>query len=165
MWKNLLTSATGLASGIYIYLIVAALSGAIVGYGAYSWTSDYYEAKISHANLAAEKEKNDIQAKGDRLVAQYIQQIDKLSANNASLQRQVPLGVRLDNGDTCVVSNGFVRLYNASAGNQASGPSRTDGSPSGLDAATILSTAIENNEKYNRLATQLIQLQAFENAK
>ena len=54
MWKNLI-------SGIYLYLIVAGVSGVIFGYSAYSWTSDYYIAKIEHANVQAMKEKDDIQ--------------------------------------------------------------------------------------------------------
>ena len=68
MWKNLISSITGVAGGIYIYLIVAATSGAIFGYSAYSWTSDYYIAKIEHANILAEKEKDDIQQKGDQQI-------------------------------------------------------------------------------------------------
>jgi len=162
MWKTILSSVTSFTSGIYIYIIVAAVSGVACGYGAYSWTSDYYVAKIEKANIQALKEKDDIQAKGDFLVANYIQQIDKLSANGAALQRQVSVAVA--NGQ-CNISSGFVRLYNASASNQTSSPSSTDGTPSNLDIATLLSISIENNEKYNRLADQLTQLQAFENIK
>jgi len=158
MWKNLLSSVTSFAGGAYLYIIVGACSALASGYAAYSWTSDYYQVKIEHANVQALKEKDDIQRKGDQLVAQYIGQIDKLSANGASLQRQVNAAV--GNGGA-VVSNGFVRLYNSSATSQASSPSGADGSPSAVDLATVLFVAIENNEKYNKLANQLIDLQAF----
>ena len=127
MWKNLLTSLTGFASGIYIYLIVAGLSAVVTGYAAYSWTSDYYEVKIEHANIQALKEKNDIQAKGDQLVADYIQQINQLTDNNANLQRQVSMAVISNTGTSCMVTSGFVRLYNASTTGEATSPSSTDG--------------------------------------
>ena len=165
MWKNWITSLTGLAGGIYIYLIVAATSAAVTGYAAYSWTSDYYDAKIAHASLIAEKEKNDIQAKGDQLVADYIKQIDQLANHNASLQRQIALATVHSDGSRCVVSNGFVRLFNASTAGETSSPSSTDGASSTVDEATLLAVSIENNNKYLKVAQQLEDLQAFVNAK
>jgi hypothetical protein len=165
MWKNLLTSLTSLAGGIYIYLIVAGVSAVVSGYGVYSWTSDYYEVKIEHANEQALKDKNDIQAKGDQLVADYIKQIEQLTNNNASLQRQIVVAVKHNNGSSCVVSDGFVRLYNASTTGEASSPSSTDGASSKVDEATLLTVLLDNNEKYLKLADKLTKLQAFENAK
>lgn len=162
MWKNLISSITSLAGGIYIYLIVAGASAIIAGYGAYSWTSDYYEIKIEHANIVALKDKNDIQTKGDLLVAKYIDQITELSTNNASLQRQVSLAVKHSDGSNCVVSDGFVRLYNASAASEASTPSSSDGASSGVDEATLLEVITENNNKYNLLKAKLTKLQEFE---
>ena len=159
MWKLILTNLASFTGGIYIYLIVAATSGAVVGYGAYSWTSNYYIAKIERANELALKEKDDIEQKGDKLVVQYIDQITKVSNHNADLQKQVALAI---GPDRCAISNGFVRVYNASASGEASAPSSLDGTPSAIDTATLLSTIIENNEKYRRLADQLTQLQAFE---
>ena len=159
MWKLILTNLASFTGGIYIYLIVAATSGAVVGYGAYSWTSNYYIAKIERANELALKEKDDIEQKGDKLVVQYIDQITKVSNHNADLQKQVALAI---GPDRCAISNGFVRVYNASASGEASAPSSLDGTPSAIDTDTLLSTIIENNEKYRRLADQLTQLQAFE---
>lgn len=165
MWKNWISSLTSLAGGIYIYLIVAATSAAVTGYAVYSWTSDYYDAKIAHASLMAEKEKNDIQAKGDQLVANYIKQIDQLANRNASLQRQITLATVHSDGSRCVVSDGFVRLYNASTTGEASSPSRTDGASSRIDEATLLTVLVDNNNKYLKVAQQLKDLQAFQNAK
>ena len=159
MWKLILTNLASFTGGIYIYLIVAATSGAVVGYGAYSWTSNYYIAKIERANELALKEKDDIEQKGDKLVVQYIDQITKVSNHNADLQKQVALAI---GPDRCAISNGFVRVYNASSSGEATTPSSLDGTPSAIDTATLLSTIIENNEKYRRLADQLTQLQAFE---
>lgn len=161
MWKNLLSSVTGIAGGVYLYIIVGACSALLSGYAAYSWTSDYYQVKIEHASVRALKEKDDIQRKGDQLVADYIKQIEQLANNNTSLQRQVSVAVIHSNGSSCVVSNGFVRLYNASTTGETSSPSSTDGATSSVDEATLLSVAIENNEKYNKLAQQLLDLQAF----
>jgi hypothetical protein len=153
-----------LLSSIYIYLIVATLSAVLSGYLAYSWTSDYYVAKIEHANSQAIKEKDEIQQKGNQLVANYIQQIEKLNASSNSLQKQVPTAVLTNDSIACTISSGFVRLYNASALGEASSPSGADGAPSEVDVATLLSTAIENNTKYNKVAQQLMDLQEF-NAK
>jgi len=158
MFKNLISS-------IYIYLIVAVTSAILSGYFAYSWTSDYYVAKIEHANILAEKKINDIQQKGDEIVANYIKQIDKLGSVNASLQKQISSAVRTDSNATCDISSGFVRVYDASAVGEASTPSSTDGATSAIDIATILSVAAENNAKYLKVAQQLIDLQAFENAR
>ena len=165
MWKTLLTNLTSLAGGIYIYLIVAATSAAVTGYASYSWTSDYYQAKIEHANEAALKEKNDIQAKGDQLVADYIKQINQLADSNARLQRQIALATVHNDGSSCMVSDGFVRLYNASTTGESSAPSRTDGASSAIDEATLLSILAENNARYLKIAKQLEDLQAFEQSK
>ena len=153
MWKILLSSI----SGVYLYLIV----GAVFGYASYSWTSDYYTAKINHASLLAEKEKDDIQRKGDQLVADYVKQVDKLGSVSSALQKQISSAVRPSTNSTCGLTSGFVRLYNASAVGEASSPSDTDGTPAFADVDTILSIAIENNTKYNKVAQQLIDLQNF----
>jgi hypothetical protein len=165
MWKTLLTNLTSLAGGIYIYLIVAGLSGVVAGYGAYSWTSDYYIAKIEKSNLEAEQKVNDIQQQGDRLVANYVKQIEQLGSINASLQQQISGAVRTNNNSTCTIPNGYVRLYNASAIGKTSSPSSLDGTATSLDLATVLSVAAENNAKYLKVAAQLKDLQAYENAK
>jgi hypothetical protein len=170
MWKNLISSITGITGGIYIYLIVAAVSGAVFGYVAYSWTSDYYVAKIERANLEVEKEKVAIQQKGDKLVADYVSTIQQLGSVNANLQKQInnqsvqTIYVTKDNGShVCGVSNGFVRLYNASALGEDSTPSGSDAAPSSVDLATVLSVAAENNAKYLQVTEQLKDLQKFLN--
>ena len=165
MWKSLISNIASLAGGIYIYLIIAGASAAVAGYGVYSWTSDYYEAKIAHDSLEAERKQNDIQAKGDQLVADYIKQINQLADSNARLQRQIALATVHNDGSSCVVTNGFVRLYNASTTGESSTPSRTDGASSGVDEATLLSVIADNNSKYLKVAQQLNDLQAFEKAK
>ena len=165
MWKNLLSSVAGIGSAIYIYLIVAAVSGVVVGYSAYSWTSDYYEAKIEKSNIEAEQKVNDEQRKGDQIVAQYIKQIEALNGVNTSLQRQISAAVRPDNGASCTITNGFVRLHGASAIGSESAPSSTDGTPSPIDLATLLAVDAENHAKYLKVAKQLEDLQAFEKAK
>jgi hypothetical protein len=165
MWKNLISSAASLGSAIYIYVIVAATSGALFGYSAYSWTSDFYIAKIEKANIDAENKVNDIQRKGDLLVANYIKQIDKLGSVNASLQKQISSAVRPNNDAPCTIDGGFVRLYNASATGQTSSPHRSDGAATSLDLATVLSVAAENNAKYLKVSQQLRELQDFEREK
>jgi len=153
-----------LLSSIYVYLTIAVISALLSGYLVFNWTSSYYSSKIEHANVQALKEKDEIQQKGDQLVANYIQQLEKLGSTNAVLQKQIYGAVRSDSNATCTITSGFVRLYNASALGEASSPSGTDGTPSEVDVATLLSTAIENNTKYNKVAQQLMDLQEF-NAK
>lgn len=159
MWKTIISSITG---GLYPYLIVAAISSAITGYATYSLTSDHYIVKMQKASIKAEEEKDEIQRKGDKLVADYVVKVNRLSASNSSLQKQIAGAV---GNSQCAVPNGFVRLYNASATGQSSTPSGVDGSATALDLATILSVSVENNDKCNKIAEQLKALQAFENAK
>ena len=153
-----------LLSSIYIYIVVATISALLSGYLVFDWTSGYYSNKIEHANVQALKEKNEIQQKGDQLVANYIQQIEKLNTSSNALQRQVPAVVLPNYNNSCTISRGFVRLFNASALGEASSPSGADGATSEVDVATLLSTVIENNTKYNKVAQQLMDLQEF-NAK
>jgi len=152
-------------SSIYIYLIVALVSSIFSGYVVFHWTANYYTTKIEHANNQAIKEKDEIQRKGDELVVKYIRQINQLGSVNASLQKQIPTAVRVNNDPICTVSSGFVRVYNASATGETSSPSGSDGTPSEVDLATVLSVAAENNTKYLKVAQQLLELQAFENSK
>ena len=189
MWKNLIDGLTGMVSSLYAYLIVFIASLALGGFLGYDFTSKHYQNKIAQSSLAAEREKNAIQQKGDQLVAQYVSQLNVLSDNLASIQKQVPKAVQIirtvqvpmdptkplspsnvesvavDDNRGCVVSNGFVRLFNASASGETSSPSGDDGTPSEVDIATLLSTIAENNIKYNKVAQQLRDLQAFEAAK
>lgn len=153
-----------LLSSIYIYIVVATISALLSGYLVFDWTSGYYSNKIEHANVQALKEKDEIQQKGDQLVANYIQQIEKLNTSSNALQRQVPAVVLPNYNNSCTISSGFVRLFNASALGEASSPSGADGATSEVDVATLLSTVIENNTKYNKVAQQLMDLQEF-NAK
>ena len=161
----MISNIASLAGGIYIYLIIAGASAALAGYGAYSWTSDYYDAKIAHNSLEAERKQNDIQAKGDQLVADYIKQINQLADSNARLQRQIALATVHNDGSSCVVTNGFVRLFNASTTGEATSPSSTDGASSTINEAELLSVITENNDKYLKLAKKLGELQDFEREK
>jgi hypothetical protein len=140
------------------YLVCAGVCLSVGGYAGYKLTSDHYTAKIEKMAVVAEEEKNAIQAKGDKLVGQYVEQINLLRTNVADLQRQVPMVT--DRGQ-CSFSLGFVRVFNSSADGQTSNPSSTDGQTSTLDQATLLGILIENNEKYNQLSKQLIDLQEF----
>jgi len=150
-----------LLSSIYVYLVIATISAVLSSYLVFNWTSEYYSNKIEHANVQALKEKDEIQQKGDQLVAKYIRQIEKLNTTSNALQRQVPVAVRPNDSNSCTVTSGFVRLYNASALGETSSPSGSDGTPSEVDIATLLNTIIENNTKYNKVAQQLIELQEF----
>jgi hypothetical protein len=189
MWQSLINGVIGLVSGFYAYIITFVAALAIGGYFGYDFTADHFKAKIAQSSLAAEREKDAIQQKGDQLVAQYVSQLNVLSDNLASIQKQVPKAVQIirtvqvpidptkplspsnaesvvvDDDRGCVVSNGFVRLFNASASGETSSPSSDDGTPSEVDTATLLSTIAENNIKYNKVAQQLRDLQAFEAAK
>ena len=151
-------------SSVYVYLIVAATAALLSGYLVFNWTSGYYSNKIEHANVQALKEKDEIQQKGDQLVADYIQKIERLNSSNTILQKQIYGAVRPSNNASCTITSGFVRLFNASALGEASSPSGADGAASEVDVATLLSTVIENNTKYNKVAQQLMDLQKF-NAK
>jgi len=150
-----------LLSSICNYLIVAAAATLLSGYLVFNWTSEYYSNKIEQANVQALKEKDEIQQKGDQLVAKYIRQIEKLNTTSNTLQGQVPVAVRPNDDASCTITSGFVRLYNASALGETSSPSGSDGTPSEVDIVTLLNTIIENNTKYNKVAQQLIELQEF----
>ena len=141
------------------YIIVACAAFFLGGWLIFGFTSHYYQGKISEANQKALEQKDAIQRNGDQLVAQYIEQIDKLATHNATLQKQVTLAV---GPNRCVVSNGFVRLWDASASGEASTPSSLDGAASSIDLTQVLSVALENNEKYRKLADQLVKLQEFQ---
>ena len=189
MWQNLISGLSSLVSGIYVYIVVFVVALLLGGYFGYDFTSSHYEDKIAASSLAAEKEKNVIQQKGDQLVAEYVRKNNELSDNLAQIQQQVPKAVRIirtvqvpvdptkplspsnvesvavDDNSTCLISNGFVRLFNASASGETTSPSDSDGTPSTVDVATLLSTIAENNTKYNKVAQQLRDLQEFEKAK
>jgi hypothetical protein len=156
--KDLLSS---LFSNIFNYICVFLCGLILGGYFGYSWTADHYKSQIQKVNLQVEKEKNDIQRKGDQLVAQYVDEIGKLHTTISSLQKQVPMVFGNIRAASCSVPLGFVRLYNASATSTASAPSDSDGTTSGVDLATILYTDIENHQKYRQVVQQLIQLQEF----
>jgi len=154
-----------LLNSLKIYIVIALVSILIGAYGAYRLTSNYYISEIQGASLKAQKEKNDIQQRGDQMVATYVQQIEQISTERNQLQKQVSAAVGANN---CRVTNGFVRLYNTSASDVPPTPSSIDVAASATDTVTsqvsetdVLSIAIENNLKYEQLSKQLIDLQNF----
>jgi len=154
-----------LLNNFKIYIIVALVSILAGAFGAYRLTSNYYSLEIQSASLKAQKEKDVIQQQGDRMVATYVQQIEEISTKRNELQKQVSAAVGANN---CRVSNGFVRLYNASASDVPFTPSSADVATSATDTVTsevaetdVLSIAIENNLKYEQISKQLIDLQNF----
>ena len=155
--SDLLNSVT---RTVTIYAVIAAAgigSGAYLGY---HLTSEHYEAIIATSKTKVLEEKNAMLADGDKRVSEYVIQLKQLEDQNKDYKKQIAKAV---GPNQCAVSDGFVRLYNASESSVPSAPSSTDAAASTVDSATLLSILIDNNEKYNQVAKQLTDLQAYIN--
>lgn len=141
------------------YLVIAAIASLVSGGVTYRFTADHYEAKIESANAKARDDVLSIQKQGDEIVALYVKQIKDLNTKVMSYEKQKQSAI---GSSKCDLSNGFVRLYNASAGGTTTSPSSADGASAGVDAATLFDVLIANNIKYNQVVEQLTKLQEFE---
>lgn len=152
---------TNLISNLKTYIIVAAVSSLTAGGITYRFTADHFEAKIAIANDKAREDILSVQKQGDEIVAGYVLKLKDLNAKVVSYEKQKQSAI---GSSKCDLSNGFVRLYNASASGSTTSSGVADGASSGVDAATLFDVLIANNIKYNEVVKQLEALQAFEKA-
>lgn len=147
--------------------LLSLLGGAYLGH---SYEKNYYEAKIAKDSLARkgayEKALEEQQAKNQKAVEGFVSAIRVQQAKNEQYQSQVKnlyasqgLGV---GSSTCRVSFGFIRLFNASASGSPTSPSSSDAITSPVDLATVLSTVIQNNGKYQDAARQIEAIKSAE---
>ena len=147
-----------------IALLVSAILSLTGGiYLGHNYTKKSYEAQIAKDSLerkqAYDKALEEQQAKNEKAVDGFVAAIRVQQAKNDEYQAQAKalyanqgLGM---GGSTCRVSYGFIRLFNASASNSPSSPADSDSITSPIDLATVLSTVIENNGKYQDAAKQI----------
>ncbi len=165
---NPLNLLSAIPSAFIAVLIASVLSGASGFYFGSSYRTNYYEAKISKDELSRkqsyEKALAAHQEKSNLAVSQLFKLIQEEQSKNANYQSQVKaiyanasFGM---GGNSCYVSYGFIRLFNASARGIQSNPSNTDYLRSPIDLASVLSTIIENHGKYRQVADQIESLKS-----
>ena len=165
---NPLNIFSAIPSAVIAILIASVLSASGGFYFGSSYRTNYYEAKISKDELTRkqnyEKALSDQQAKNNLAVSQLFKLIQEEQNKNANYQSQVKaiytnsyFGM---GGNSCYVSYGFIRLFNASARGAESTPSSTDYLRSPIDLASVLSTIVENHGKYRQVADQIESLKS-----
>jgi hypothetical protein len=157
---SFLTNGLNCLFAILIASTISLLGGIYLGH---SYEKNYYEAKISKDELARkqnyDKALSDQQAKNNLAVSQLFKLIQEEQNKNANYQSQVKAIYTNSSfgmgGNSCYVSYGFIRLFNASARGTESTPSSTDYLRSPVDLASVLSTIVENHGKYRQVANQI----------
>jgi len=173
---NFLGAIGGISSTLGSYLIVGAI-GAIGGaYFTKGYEVNRYEAKIERMKADQVKEvaaqekayaeayrKKEIEY--NQTTSNLYKELQNEQSKTINYEKQVVYVTRpatLSPNNVCVISNGFVRLFNASASGVSTEAELSDATPSEVDFATLLSTIIENNGKYRQLADQVNALNALE---
>ena len=162
MLINPLPSVDSLAVKLLAVIFVF-VSGLFTGH---HLTAKLFEAKEQKALAAVAVKQEAIAAQGDVAVTKYVNSTKKLTNNLQATQQQIPrvFAKKETNEATtnCTVPRGFVRLFNNTATGSASAPDGSDADTTDVDLATVLQVITANNEKFNEVRDQLIELQQFE---
>lgn len=120
--------------------------------------------KLDNARLSAAFEQG--QALGtvkEKVVTEYVDRIVTIYKAGATITKEVPVYVSKAADAACVVTNGFVRLHDASAANVpvSGGPRVTDDAGSGVALSAVAGTINDNYTDCHANAEQLTKLQAW----
>lgn len=137
-----------------IALLISFLGGI---YLAYNYQENKYEAQISKEKLASQEAVNKEKARGEAIVATYVERLRTEAERTSNYGKQAFSLVppKISSNGTCYVSFGFIRLFNASATGEITTPASTDNLSSSVDLTTVLTTIIENHGKYRQVAGQI----------
>ena len=137
-----------------IALLISFLGGT---YLAYQYQENKYEAQISKERLAAQEAINKEKDRGEAIVAAYVEKLRAEAKRTSDYKDQaVSLAASKDSSSrSCYVSFGFIRLFNASALGETTGPASTDDLASTIELTTVLTTIITNHGKYQELVSQI----------
>lgn len=151
--------------------LIAAILAAVVSftggvYLAYNYQKNYYEAKISRAELASQRAIAEEKARGETEAATFFNNSRSERTRTGSYQEQKnklsnvqPMAV----SSACVVPFGFIRLFNASATGNDTTPADTDSTPSSVELTEVLTAIIENHGKYREASAQIDSIRALVN--
>ncbi len=150
----------------YLLTFAISISGGL--YLGHNYTKNHYEAQIASEKASRQEAITQAvfseQAKTQKATATFIATIRKEQAKSAAYQKQARAlyaNVDSSNGSSnCAITFGFIRLFNASASDEASIPVSTDALCSPVDIAAVLATSIENHRKYLELAGQIEAIKA-----
>lgn len=154
-----------LLSGFNSLIVMAIAAAVSFGGGWYAGTKyekNYFEALMAREKDQYRKALAESQLKYDNAAAEYFQRIRQEQAKNAHYEKQVKT-LYTTGSNSCNVTYGFIRLYNASATGESTNPQDTDHLIAPVDLATVLSTDIENHGKYREAAAQIEALQQGSN--
>lgn len=151
-----------LLSGFNSLIVIAVAAALSFGGGWYAgskYEKNYFEALMAREKEQYQRALAESQLRYDNAAADYFQRIRQEQAKNAHYERQVK-NLYTTGADNCRVTYGFIRLYNASATGESTGPQDTDNLVAPVDLATVLSTDIENHGKYREAAAQIEAIKA-----
>jgi len=151
-----------LFSGFNSLIIIAVATALSFGGGWYAgskYEKNYFEALMAREKDQYRKALAESQLKYDNAAAEYFQRIRQEQAKNAHYEKQVK-NLYTTGSDSCRVTYGFVRLFNASATGDTTNPQDTDHLVAPVDLATVLSTDIENHGKYREAIAQIEALKS-----
>ena len=140
-------------------LLTAALIGGI-GIGYKATENYYYTGKIAKEKLIAEKAISEEKTRGEKATAAFIEKLraeaERTNYYRSQAERLGKLGTPSSvYPNTCFVSYGFIRLFNASATGTSSTPTEFDNTASTVELTTVLTTIITNHGKYRDAAEQI----------
>jgi hypothetical protein len=163
----------GISSSLGAYLVVGVVGAAGGAYLASEFEVSRYEAKIERMKADQVKEKADREkvyadayrkkeAEYHVATSNFYKGLQNEQSKTIKYEKQVvyvtsPTTSRANS--LCVINNGFVRLFNASASGMPTEAELSDSDTSEVDLTTLLSTIIENNGKYRQLVNQVLAIQ------
>ena len=165
MWALALSWATKVIPWWGRALAILAVAVALFGYG---WVKGSEHCLNAAAVTREAQEKAVLEqvqksAKvNDTVTAKYVGQLEGWNAAAANAQQQVKQYVTSKANAGCVVTRGFVQLYNHALGPDVLMPTpadRVDDAATGVELATVLANDIENQKRFESMKSQCESLQ------
>lgn len=144
-------------NGIYATIASVVIFTTGGAYVTYKYQKNYYEAKISKIEADNAKAIAKQREADDSTISRLVETIKAERARTSSFERQIKqIGILgSGNANTCRVSFGFIRLFNASATGEISAPQDSDTTTSTIELDTVLSTILDNHGKYREAIRQV----------
>lgn len=105
----------------------------------------------------------DLALASERVVVRYVDRVQVVRANAQIITKEIPIYVTPTADAACTVPVGFVRLHDAAAANQPTGPStgNPDAPAAGVALSDVASAVADNYATCHANAEQVIGLQDY----
>ena len=147
----------GINQKTILIAIASLIAGIIIGWKICDWRNSAEKLEAVQTARELEQKLRDSNSEIEKLQLQIKNDLSKKSKETI---KYVPKIITVKDDAACTIGYGSIRVFNDSVAGRSTSPSNIDGTASGVNLSTIISTAAENHFICRENAEQLKNLQA-----